>query len=610
MYLNEGSSTFCETEGKYFYTKGKNKFPLEKLVSFKTDTFKEGKIQTIPVEMYLYEDSDEKNNKRQLVFVKADGYFDGTIYEASLKTEESEKFAVFSKAVYEFLKLKLDSPKALKDVQISSASALEKIKEPDGIMLNDWQASPIAALARYRAPMENAYNQLSDSAAEKLKNMKIATIGHNCTYQGSTQNHNNEQKREASNNILNTLFDKYTNDIVTNAKTGASATDKRDKGLVNLDNALILNYNNPNTNSVNFLNMGIVLSDFFLPVSKNYALELIDPNKNELSHSLQWALVQKTKSERMIGIINGNDYKNLNMEAKIPQIKKTTGIDFTSYNKNSSKKEVIQARKENKFKLYNDYMLPATSAKGVKSEKIDMVKDLTSSIEFYKGKNDLSLPLISKKTFEKTPVLSVVGRLVSQKGIDIAVDSIAKLYKNWEKEFPNQEKPIIYFAGMDNEGGKQRKKIEELIDNKLSKEDASRIVFAHGFVPINAIMAGSDFFLMPSKFEPCGLTQGEAMAVATPVIASAVGGIVDTVNRGNKHTGILTDKNKELSANEFYKAISDGLKIYFEDKKEYEKMVMDSLSEDFSWIQKGKNGPVYDYLELFGIKRENLPDIE
>ena len=99
------------------------------------------------------------------------------------------------------------------------------------------------------------------------------------------------------------------------------------------------------------------------------------------------------------------------------------------------------------------------------------------------------------------------------------------------------------------------------------------------------------------------------MAVATPVIASAVGGIVDTVNRNSKHTGVLTDINKKLDSKEFYSALIKGLDIYFNNKQEYENMVSDCLSEDFSWIQKGKIGPVYDYLELFGISRESLPDV-
>ena len=42
----------------------------------------------------------------------------------------------------------------------------------------------------------------------------------------------------------------------------------------------------------------------------------------------------------------------------------------------------------------------------------------------------------------------------------------------------------------------------------------------------------------------------------------------------------------------------------------YQKMVQDSLAEDFSWIQKGKQGPVYDYLDKVGIDRNNLPDVK
>ena len=127
---------------------------------------------------------------------------------------------------------------------------------------------------------------------------------------------------------------------------------------------------------------------------------------------------------------------------------------------------------------------------------------------------------------------------------------------------------------------------------------------------MQAIMASSDFFMLPSLFEPCGLTQGESFALATPVIGSAVGGIVDTVNRNGKTNGILTDKNSKLTPEEFYNAMKTALHIYFDEPEKYKSMVKDSLAEDFSWIQKGKNGPVYDYLDKIGIKRENLPDVD
>ena len=126
----------------------------------------------------------------------------------------------------------MDGVKAVKDSVIYSQMALDDIKAPDGMILNDWQASPTAALLRYKAVMENAHGQLSDSATSKLKDMRVITIGHNAMYQGSTQNDNNYyQKKAATSNILNTLFDKYAYDIVSHAKSGATTIGSKDEGL-------------------------------------------------------------------------------------------------------------------------------------------------------------------------------------------------------------------------------------------------------------------------------------------------------------------------------------------------------------------------------------------
>ena len=171
-----------------------------------------------------------------------------------------------------------------------------------------------------------------------------------------------------------------------------------------------------------------------------------------------------------------------------------------------------------------------------------------------------------------------------------------------------KNKPILYIAGADGEKGRQRAIIENFKNNQLSQEDNNRVLFAHGFAPMAALMAASDYFLMPSIFEPCGLTQGESLALATPVIASAVGGIVDTVNRDGKFNGVLTDKNKPLTAQGYYEALKEGLEIFFNDKATYTNMVRDSIDEDFSWAKEGREGPVYDYLELLGIDRNSLPD--
>ena len=610
MYLHEGISTFSKEDEEFIYNYKGKKFNLEKVVSFKMDVFKDGKPKTVPVEFYLNSEQASEGKNRQLVFIKCDEYFDGTIYETNSKTEEQEKFAVMSKAVYEFAKLKMDGAHALKDVDISSSSAFRAIKTPDVFMLNDWQASPLAALARYKSGMENAYGKLSDDTTKALQNMRIITLGHNVTYQGKTEDNNDDSQRKAvTSRILNTLFDKYTYDIVSNARVGTGRIDPYDSGLQKLDNVLVMNYMEPYSNHTNFLNMGIILSDYFNPVSKNYVQELISDNHRDLSHSLQWALVQKNKAGKLIGVINGNDYNNISLRAKKAQIKAQTGVDFEITSKLSPDEVVFENKEKNKREFYNKFVLPFSKSSASSAENIETVKVLTEKLEFCEGEKGTNLPILSDSEIKETPFLMSGGRLVSQKGIGILCDAIKILFDNWDKDFPNCPKPVFFIAGSDGEGGSQRKMIEDLKNSRLSKEDNDRILFAHGFAPISGFMAASDFFLMPSLFEPCGLTQGESMAVATPVVASAVGGIVDTVNRNGKENGVLTNIDKKLDAKEFYEAMKKALEIYFYDKPRYQNMVKDSLAENFSWIQKDKQGSIFEYLDIMGIKTNSLPEV-
>ncbi len=613
MYQQKGIASFKQEGDKYTYTYKGREFDLKKAASFKVDSFQNGKTTVQDVEVFVHTSTDEQGNEKQLVFIKNDNYFDGTIYQPSERTEEPEKFAFFSKAVYEFAKAKEDIH-SVKDLKITDREAFESVKSPDALILNDWQASPIAALARYKSPMENAYGQLSDEAAEKLSNMNIIVIGHNTMYQGSTRNDNdNAQRYQSTSNILNTLFDNFTCDIVTNAQTGASLTNPQDSGLTNLDNVLLLNEHDPNANHTNMLNMGVCLGNYFHPVSENFAKEIISAEHPELAGELRWAINQKTASKGVVGIINGNDFNNLSIEAKKGQIKSTTGLDFETYNKNSSIEDVMKARNENKTKFYNDFILPFSKVNDPNevssSQRVAEVKNLTKRLEFVEKKRKTRLPELSDEELMQTPVISSVGRFVSQKGIDIMSDAIKMLFDNWEKDFPDKPKPIFYIAGQDAENGRQRKFVEDLKDNELTEEDSNRVVFAHGFAPMAGMTAASDFFLLPSVFEPCGLTQGEAFALGTPVIGSAVGGIVDTVNRNGKTNGVLTDKNEPLTANGLYEAMKEGLNIYFNDSEKYKNMVYDSLAEDFSWIQKGKQGPIFDYLERAGIQKDSLPEV-
>ena len=612
MYQQNGVASLSGKGDELTYTYKKNKYDLEKVASYKVDVFKDGKSSVEDVEVFVGRPQDTRKKNQELIFIKNDNYFNGTIYQTTQKTEEPEKFAFFSKAVYEFAKAKFDES-SVKGLNIYSRESFDGIQQPDGLVLNDWQASPIAALARYKAPIENAYSQLSDDAARKLSDMRIITIGHNAMYQGSTRNNNDDAQRcEATSNILNTLFDNYASDIVDNATSGAVNSNPNDSGLKNLDNVLLLNADNKFENHTNLLNMGICLSDYFHPVSQNYAKELISDEHPELAGELRWALTQKDNSGSLVGIINGNDFNGLSIEARAASIKSSTTVDFETYSKQSSIEDVMSARAHNKEAFYTQYMLPLThkNEKDNNDPQVNAVRKVSEKLEFVESdKIKTNAPVLTSEELAQTPILSSAGRFVSQKGVDILADAISILYKNWDNDFPGKNKPIFYIAGADGEGGVQRKHIENLKEKGLKQEDSDRVIFGHGFAPMSAIMAASDFFMLPSRFEPCGLTQGESFAVSTPVIASAVGGIVDTVNRDGKKNGVLTDQSKPLSAQGLYQAMKEGLTIYFEKPLEYQNMVKDSLAEDFSWIQKGKKGPVFDYLEKIGVNTSKLPDV-
>ena len=591
MYQKNGFSSLHKENGEYTYNYSGTEFKLDKVADFKVHSYKLHDSKDEPVEIFVStkklvpqkDGSMKEVSTPPLVFVKNDEYFNGSIYSRTAKAEEPEKFAFFSKAVYEFAKAKAD-PHSVKGLNITNKEKYEELKGPDALILNDWQAAPMAAMARYKAPMENAYGGLSDDAAKKLSDMKIITIGHNAQYQGYTFIDNDyRQKVEVSENILNTLFDNFAADIVKNADTGAPYED--------LKNTLIMNRTSSERH-VNLLNMGVCLSDYFAPVSKNYAKELV--NENEKSGPLQWAIEQRDKSKTLKGIINGNDFKNLDINAKkgfISGINPNNKLDIQTYTQNSSLDEVLAARLNNKKEFYNKYMKPVTKHE-YSPARMENV-------------GETNLPDLTEEEFANTPFFSYAHRLVGQKGVDIAVDSIKKLYDNWEKDFPNMPKPIFYLGGEDGEGGYNRELIENL-KKALKPEDSNRVVFNHGFNPNPALMSTTDFFLMPSKFEPCGLTQSEAFAFGTPVIATATGGIVDTVvGEGEGQTGFLTS---DISGEGFYKAMKDGLNTFFNDKGKYNSLVMNSLKQDFSWIQPDKQGPIFEYLECFNADKSTFPD--
>lgn len=126
---------------------------------------------------------------------------------------------------------------------------------------------------------------------------------------------------------------------------------------------------------------------------------------------------------------------------------------------------------------------------------------------------------------EGGPVLAMVTRLAHQKGVDIVVNALDALMA--------QDVRLVVLG----DGDSMTESALAAVERKHERRVAA--IFRFDDALAHRIYAGADFFLMPSRYEPCGLGQMIAQRYGTPPIARATGGLVDTVEDGK--TGFLFD---------------------------------------------------------------------
>lgn len=206
----------------------------------------------------------------------------------------------------------------------------------------------------------------------------------------------------------------------------------------------------------------------------------------------------------------------------------------------------------------------------------------------YSSKN-LKNKAVCKKDLQKTynlpqkadvPVIGIISRLADQKGFDLIAEIIDDLM--------HLNLQIIVL-------GTGEKKYNELFE-EIGKEYPNKagIKIAYDNTIAHKIEAGSDFFLMPSKYEPCGLNQIYSLRYGSIPIVRATGGLDDTITNYNfktqKGTGIKFSKYESA---ELMKAIKSALKLY-SDKSALSKIVKEIMELDFSWKSSGKK-----YIDLY-----------
>jgi starch synthase len=194
--------------------------------------------------------------------------------------------------------------------------------------------------------------------------------------------------------------------------------------------------------------------------------------------------------------------------------------------------------------------------------------------------NDLSGKAACKAALQKAfglevnavlPLFTVVSRLVDQKGLDLLSAIGDRLMADMQ----------IQVAVLGTGDPKLEAAFSELAA-RYPGRFAAHIGFDNALAHLTA--AGADFLLMPSRFEPCGLSQMYAMIYGTPPIVRATGGLIDSVQQyiegTNVGTGFLFDN---ASANAFYDTIGWACSTYFDRPEEYKMLRRNGMLQDFSW---------------------------
>jgi len=169
---------------------------------------------------------------------------------------------------------------------------------------------------------------------------------------------------------------------------------------------------------------------------------------------------------------------------------------------------------------------------------------------------------------KETPVFGMVTRLTEQKGIDELIEIIEPLLSN--------SLQIVILGDGDP-------KYKDIL-TEWQKRKPEKIAFTSGFNEelAHQIYAGSDFFLIPSRFEPCGLGQMISFKYGTIPVVRKVGGLADTVENYNLDTEEGTGFVFEGGAKELLKSIEEALKL-FKDREKMERLAGKVMKLDFSW---------------------------
>ena len=185
---------------------------------------------------------------------------------------------------------------------------------------------------------------------------------------------------------------------------------------------------------------------------------------------------------------------------------------------------------------------------------------------------------------DKAMMIGIVSRLTDQKGFDLIAYVMDELC---------QDNVQIVVLGT---GQEQYENMFRHFDWKYHGKVSANIYYSDALS--HKIYAASDAFLMPSLFEPCGLSQLMSLRYGTLPIVRETGGLKDTVEPYNEYEGTGTGFSfKNYNAHEMLGTIRYAEHIYYDKKREWNKIVDRAMAVDFSWhVSARKYQEMYDWL--------------
>jgi starch synthase len=180
----------------------------------------------------------------------------------------------------------------------------------------------------------------------------------------------------------------------------------------------------------------------------------------------------------------------------------------------------------------------------------------------------------------ETPVLGIVSRAATQKGFDF-IAAIA-----------DQLAAEDIFLVVLTQGEPYYESLFRSLAERYPKKIAVKIAYDETLA--HKVEAGADIFLMPSRYEPCGLNQIYSLKYGTVPVVRATGGLDNTIDDYDEAAGTGTGfKFYSLNPQDFWVAIERALKV-FREKAAWQKLMRNGMAKDFSW-----SGPAAEYVRLY-----------